>query len=603
VGFFIITVILVVIGAFFLDWSKQRTKVSKEGGMILKYKTLVELLLSMRLMKLISHDNDVIVFGYSGQGTYQKLIILQTFSTVTITFEYRDDIFTKKLEWKFPENGDQEVMADKIANDISLIFEKAALLHGLSPEVSSVEFDSYKQQNKVIRIHGSQGKETSFEFCPILAGMFSMGSNEVKIDQDFYLGTYPVTQQQWEVVMGNNPSEFKGGSLPVETVSWDDAQTFIQKLNTLSGKKLYRLPTETEWEYACRAGSKLAYYYGDDESQLGEYAWYDRNSGQTTHPVGQKKPNEWGLYDMAGNVWEWMDSNWSGSSDRAVRGGGWSADYWYCRSAQSAGASPEHLGSSNGFRLVLDQTLKDEDRCSQTFPVDSPTELLLQDTLKHGLAPESYKQQDKVIRIHGSQGKETSFEFCPIPAGTFNLGSNEIKIDRDFYLGKYPVTQNQWEVVMGNNPSRFKGGSLPVETVSFDDAQLFIQKLNQLSGKKLYRLPTEEEWEYACRAGTITEYYFGDDESQLGEYAWYEGNSGQTTHPVGQKKPNGWGLYDLAGNVCEWTDSWYDCSRSSRVYRGGSWYSRAECCRSANRDDTDPGRRRNYLGFRLVFVP
>ncbi len=454
-----------------------------------------------------------------------------------------------------------------------------------------------------IKIKDSLGKETSFEFCPIHAGTFKMESNEVKMDQDFYLGKYPVTQQQWEAVMGNNPSNFKGGSLPVETVSWDDAQIFIHKLNQLSGKKLYRLPTEAEWEYACRAGTTSEYYFGDDASQLGEYAWFGGNSGQTTHPVGQKKPNEWGLYDMAGNVWEWMDSNWSGSSDRAVRGGGWSADYWYCRSAQSAGASPEHLGSSNGFRLVLDQTLKDEDRCSQTFPVDSPTELLLQDTLKHGLAPESYKQQDKVIRIHGSQGKETSFEFCPIPAGTFNLGSNEIKIDRDFYLGKYPVTQNQWEVVMGNNPSRFKGGSLPVETVSFDDAQLFIQKLNQLSGKKLYRLPTEEEWEYACRAGTITEYYFGDDESQLGEYAWYEGNSGQTTHPVGQKKPNGWGLYDLAGNVCEWTDSWYDCSRSSRVYRGGSWYSRAECCRSANRDDTDPGRRRNYLGFRLVFVP
>ena len=599
-AFFLITVILVVIGAFFLDWSKQRTKVSKEGGMILKYKTLVELLLSMRLMKLISHDNDVIVFGYSGPGTYQKLIILQTFSTVTITFEYRDDIFTKKLEWKFPENGDQEVMADKIANDISLIFEKAALLHGLSPEVSSVEFDSYKQQNKVIRIHGSQGKETSFEFCPILAGMFSMGSNEVKIDQDFYLGKYPVTQQQWEVVMGNNPSEFKGGSLPVETVSWDDAQTFIQKLNTLSGKKLYRLPTETEWEYACRAGSKLAYYYGDDESQLGEYAWYDRNSGQTTHPVGQKKPNGWGLYDMAGNVFEWTDSNWSGSSDRAVRGGGWSADYWYCRSAQSAGASPEHLGSSNGFRLVLDQTLKDEDRCSQTFPVDSPTELLLQDTLKHGLAPESYKQQDKVIRIHGSQGKETSFEFCPIPAGTINLGSNEIKIDRDFYLGKYPVTQQQWEAVMGNNPSRFKGGSLPVETVSFDDAQLFIQKLNQLSGKKLYRLPTEEEWEYACRAGTITEYYFGDDASQLGEYAWYGGNSGQTTHPVGQKKPNEWGLYDMAGNVFEWTDSWYDSSRSFRVLRGGSWDNIAVICRSAYRCDFPPDYRHYRVGFRLV---
>ena len=190
-----------------------------------------------------------------------------------------------------------------------------------------------------------------------------------------------------------------------------------------------------------------------------------------------------------------------------------------------------------------------------------------------------------------SSGKEvTYFEFCPIPA-------------QDYYLGKYPVTQQQWEAVMGDNPSYFKGGSMPVETVSWDDAQLFIQKLNQLSGKQNYRLPTEEEWEYACRAGTITEYYFGDDESQLGEYAWYNGNSGQTTHPVGQKKPNGWGLYDMAGNVWEWMDSWYDSSCSVRVYRGGGWSGGAGRCRSADRYCGDPDTRDDYLGFRLVFVP
>jgi len=190
-----------------------------------------------------------------------------------------------------------------------------------------------------------------------------------------------------------------------------------------------------------------------------------------------------------------------------------------------------------------------------------------------------------------SSGKEvTYFEFCPIPA-------------QEYYLGKYPVTQQQWEAVMGDNPSHFKGGTLPVETVSWDDAQLFIQKLNQLSGKKNYRLPTEEEWEYACRAGTTTEYYFGDDESQLGEYAWYDGNSGQTTHPVGQKKPNGWGLYDMAGNVWEWTDSWYDSSRSRRVLRGGGWDGGAACCRSASRDSYAPGDRSSFVGFRLVFVP
>ena len=203
-----------------------------------------------------------------------------------------------------------------------------------------------------------------------------------------------------------------------------------------------------------------------------------------------------------------------------------------------------------------------------------------------------------------SAGKEiTLFEFCPIHAGTFKMESNEVKMDQDFYLGKYPVTQQQWEAEMGNNPSNFKGGSLPVETVSWDDAQIFIQKLNQLSGKKLYRLPTEAEWEYACRAGTTSEYYFGDDASQLGEYAWFGGNSGQTTHPVGQKKPNEWGLYDMAGNVWEWTDSWYDSSRSDRVFLGGSWNSHSEYCRSAFRFNYNPDLRNYNIGFRLVFVP
>ncbi len=157
-----------------------------------------------------------------------------------------------------------------------------------------------------------------FEFCPIHAGTFRMESNEVKLGQDFYLGKYPVTQQQWDTVMGNNPSSFRGGSLPVETVSWDDVQNFIQILNTKSGKNVYRLPTEAEWEYACRAGSTSVYYFGNDESQLGEYAWYDGNSGQTTHPVGQKKPNGWGLYDMYGNVWEWTDSWYDSSCFRAM---------------------------------------------------------------------------------------------------------------------------------------------------------------------------------------------------------------------------------------------------------------------------------------------
>ncbi len=199
-----------------------------------------------------------------------------------------------------------------------------------------------------------------------------------------------------------------------------------------------------------------------------------------------------------------------------------------------------------------------------------------------------------------SPSSEALFEFCPIPAGSFRMGANNAKIDYDFYLGRYPVTQQQWQTVMGDNPSYFKGERLPVETVSWDDVHTFIRNLNTLTGNHLYRLPTEVEWEYACRAGSASAYYFGDDASSLGEYAWYDGNSGKTTHPVGEKKPNGWGLYDMAGNVWEW------CSESEgtgSILCGGSWCNSAERSRSADRlNAIHGGRRYSRIGFRLAFA-
>ncbi|GCA76387.1 serine/threonine-protein kinase B [Microcystis aeruginosa NIES-2520] len=216
-----------------------------------------------------------------------------------------------------------------------------------------------------------------------------------------------------------------------------------------------------------------------------------------------------------------------------------------------------------------------------------------------------------------------------LPGGKFMMGSPDSDPDaqswekpqhqvqvNSFAIGKYPVTQAQYEAVMGTNPSYFKNNPQnPVERVSWNDAQAFCQKLSQITGKT-YRLPTEAEWEYACRAGTTTRYYFGDDANQLGDYAWYEGNSGGTTHPVGQKKPNAWGLYDISGNVWEWCeDNWHSTYENApsdgsawlindndyQILRGGSWCNDPDHCRSAYRSSNDRRDDDNDdVGFRVV---
>ena len=223
-------------------------------------------------------------------------------------------------------------------------------------------------------------------------------------------------------------------------------------------------------------------------------------------------------------------------------------------------------------------------------------------------------------------------EFVLIEPGTFEMGSPEteagrfddegpvhtVTLSQPFYLGKYEVTQEQWQAVMGNNPSDFSGcgSNCPVENVSWEDAQEFIVRLNRNEGVNMYRLPTEAEWEYAARAGTQTAYHFGDDADQLGAYAWYNENSDRETHPVGQKQPNGWGLYDMLGNVWEWTAGWYGpysagsvtdprgpSTGARRVARGGSWSYYARYCRAANRSRDSPGFRNISLGFRLARTP
>jgi len=233
-----------------------------------------------------------------------------------------------------------------------------------------------------------------------------------------------------------------------------------------------------------------------------------------------------------------------------------------------------------------------------------------------------------VFRVTAQSALGASFtnsigvKFVLIPSGEFMMGSKDtggdsdeqpvhrVRISRPFYMGIHEVTQRQWEAVMGSNPSHFKGADRPVEQVSWVDVQTFIGKLNDREGRNVYRLPTEAEWEYACRAGT-TGAYAGD----LASMGWYADNSDNRTHPVGRKRANAWGLYDMHGNVWEWVGDWYagnyyknspradpigPSSGSYRVLRGGGWNLNAALCRSADRNLNAPVVRYGSLGFRLV---
>jgi formylglycine-generating enzyme required for sulfatase activity len=240
-----------------------------------------------------------------------------------------------------------------------------------------------------------------------------------------------------------------------------------------------------------------------------------------------------------------------------------------------------------------------------------------------GKAENSGRITKKSTRAAVSTDIMNPSNWARIPAGEFSMGSkngepderpvHHVRISHAFEIGKYEVTQAQWEGVMGNNPSDTKGASLPVETVSWNDVQQFIKNLNARDYWYIYRLPTEAEWEYACRAGSK-----GDYAGNIEAMSWHTGNAGHP-HPVGRKQPNAWGLFDMHGNVYEWCQDFYYSDYytqssgvdpkgpttgsepdSSRVYRGGGWATDAPHCRSAARGKGEPNTRHLNLGFRLV---
>ncbi len=466
------------------------------------------------------------------------------------------------------------------------------------------------------------------ELVDIPAGAFLMGDGPsavaVTLSRRFSLGKYEVTQSQFKKVMSLEPwagraNVQSGDEYPAVYVDWNEATEFCRRLTVtdhesgkLSAVEEYRLPTEAEWEYACRAGTKTLFSFGDNESEMTDFAWFNGNTNteQYAHKIGAKKANPWGLYDMHGNACEWCsdwhDKTLSGGTDpmgpnsgagRIGCGGSWAFRPVGCQSASRYCSAPSDRYDSLGFRVALGQSVP--------------------------------RAKQPVQLITNSIG----MDLIEIPSGTFQMGNGvratvAVTLTRPFLIGKTEVTQRQFKNVMGTEPWMSRpnipcGNDFPAVCLDWNDATAFCAKLTVreqdnatgpvLRAGEVYRLPTEAEWEYACRAGTQTRFSYGDDESILGEYAWFDGNTQGHAGQVGLKKPNPLGLYDTHGNVWEWCSDWHDSAvliggndpigpktGSHREARGGGWGFGPVSCRSARRYGIVPSYRDGDLGFRVV---
>jgi formylglycine-generating enzyme required for sulfatase activity len=459
--------------------------------------------------------------------------------------------------------------------------------------------------------------------------------HRVKVS-DFYIGQYEITQAEWTAVMDSNPSLYQAENHPVDTVTWFDAVEYCNKRSkkeglkscyTIKDKKVtcdfsadgYRLPTEAEWEYASRGGNKSKNYRYSGSNNPEEVAWYGENADGISHSVGSKKPNELELYDMSGNIWEWCwdyyDSSYYAKSIkdnprgpekgtlRVYRGGGSGGIFVWMRSAGRYSFPPTNKHWFIGFRVARNCTHRDM---------------------------EAAKKNGMVL----------------VEGGTFDMGSEEGQLGQkltysaevgNFYMGKFEVTQEDWRAVMNFNPSSTRGAKSPVHCVNWYAAIDYCNKRSIKEGLTPcysgegesitcnfnadgYRLPTEAEWAYACKGGSLSKNYEYSGGNNVENVAWHFGNAGRIPRPVGQKKPNELGLYDMSGNVQEWCWNRFEYDNRNygnnknvplknphgpkkgfnRTARGGSWAHPAQSQQTTFRFLYSPKREYSYIGFRVV---
>jgi formylglycine-generating enzyme required for sulfatase activity len=511
---------------------------------------------------------------------------------------------------------------------------------------------------------------------------------KVTLENDFYLGKYEITREQWYALMEMDEKVKEINKLPMQIQDLNECRKFIERLNDKVETKdgVFRAPNEVEWEYACRAGrkSKLPYDPGEDR---GEFEWNEDNSGRKPHEVGTKKPNPFGLYDMYGNVWESCDNRtapwpYIRSDVPVLRGGGFAPlsnernsievirilgipislttqivhaglrVTFIPKQAKSANLEPQKtilipkeltfdLGSGEKLTTVI---LPDEISIMGSVPAerkearaDNPREVNPRD-FDMRLDDERFENEGPPRDVTVSKG--LSIGKFEVTRGQFRQFvesekyQTEAELDEEGGLGWEEETKQfkKDKRYTWKNPGFEQGDDHPVVNVSWNDAVKFCEWLSKKHGKQ-FRLPTEAEWEYACRAETVSRFSCCasvEELAKIGNIAdatakekfirWNDAINAKDgfvfTAPVGRYQPNQYGLYDMHGNVWEWCQDWYGryetdkmqepvipMTGTYKMFRGGSWSSFPVFCRAAFRGYRIPSERSNALGFRVVLEP